>query len=125
MIEGKVYNFTVNIELDSNKKAVFTYFQDGQQVSGGGIVTERNSLGIYTLNEETQKKGFLFSAATFSNHEGDCAKDFSYEVTNAGTVINISDTDENSGTACMIFTVSCNGEEYQSEDPQFENKEEV
>lgn len=125
MSEGKVYNFTVNIELDSNKKAVFKYFQDGQQVSGGGVVTERDSLGIYTLNEETQKRGFLFSAATFSNHEGDCAKDFSYEVTNAGTVINISDTDENNGTACMIFTVSCNGEEYQSEDPQVENKDRV
>ncbi len=125
MNEGKVYNFTVNIELDSNKKAVFTYFQDGQQVSGGGTVTERNSLGIYTLNEETQKRGFLFSAATFSNLKGDCAKDFSYEVTNAGTTINISDTDENSGTACMIFTVSCNGEEYQSEDPQVENKDRV
>ncbi len=124
MSENKTYNFTVNIELDSNKKAVFTYFQNGQQVSGGGTVKERDSLGIYTLNEETQKRGFLFSAATFSNLEGDCAKDFSYEVTNAGTTINISDTDENSGTACMIFTAICNGEEYQSEDPQVENEEE-
>jgi len=125
MSENKVYNFTVNIELDSNENAVFTYFQNGQQVSGGGTVTERNSLGIYTLNEETLTKGFLFTGATFSNFKGDCAKDFNYALSDSGKSIHISDTDENEGIACMIFTVKCNGKTYESEDPQFENKKEL
>ncbi|CAM3922841.1 MULTISPECIES: DP-EP family protein [Pseudoalteromonas] len=122
MIESQTYNFTVNIVLDSNNEAIFTYFQDGQQVSGGGTVNERNCLGIYTLNETTFEQGFKFTRAKFTNIEGECAQDFSYLVTDAGKTIQISDSDENSGTACMIFTAKYNGDNYESADPQIKNE---
>lgn len=123
MIESQTYNFTVNIVLDSNNEAIFTYFQNGQQVTGGGTVNERNSLGTYTLNEATFKQGFKFTSAEFTNIEGECAQDFNYLVTDDGKAIQISDSDENSGTACMIFTVKYNGDNYDSADPQIKNEE--
>ncbi|WP_234003572.1 DP-EP family protein [Pseudoalteromonas sp. T1lg21] len=76
MSESQTYNFTVNITLNTENEAVFTYFQDGQQVSGGGTVNERNSLGIYTLDNATVEAGFQFTGAKFANLEGNCEQDF-------------------------------------------------
>ncbi len=124
MRENQTYNFTVNISLNSNNEAVFTYFQNGQEVSGGGTVKERNSLGIYTLDEATIAKGFQFTGARFSNLEGNCVQDFSYEITDNGQSIHVTDTDDNRGIVCMIFNVECNGVNYESTDPQVENDRE-
>ncbi|AXV65840.1 MULTISPECIES: DP-EP family protein [Pseudoalteromonas] len=124
MSENQTYNFTVNVSLNTENEAVFTYFQDGQQVSGGGTVNQRNSLGIYTLDEATSAAGFVFTGANFSNIEGECAQDFSHSVTDNGQTIQISDSDENSGKACMVFTVECNGISYESADPQVNNEKE-
>jgi hypothetical protein len=124
MSEKKVYNFTVNISLDNNN-AIFTYFEDGKEVSGGGKVQERNSLGIYTLNEETLAKGFKFIGAVFTNREGNCEGDFNYVINDEGKSISISDTDENNGIICMIFQVKLNDKIYESEDPQVENEKEL
>ncbi|MEZ7277597.1 DP-EP family protein [Pseudoalteromonas sp. 68 DY56-GL68] len=124
MSENKTYNFTVNIALNSNNEAIFTYFQNGQEVSGGGTVKERNSLGIYTLNEATAAKGFKFTGAKFTNLEGNCAQDFTPTVIDNGLAIHITDSDENKGIVCMVFTVHYNGNNYESADPQIINKEE-
>ena len=123
MSESQTYNFTVNVTLNSENEAVFTYFQNGQQVSGGGTVKERNSLGIYTLDDATVDAGFQFTGAKFTNLEGICAQDFSYLIINGGAAIEVRDTNENKGIACMIFTVDCNGDSYESADPQFKNDE--
>ncbi|MCO7205934.1 MULTISPECIES: DP-EP family protein [Pseudoalteromonas] len=124
MSESQTFNFTVNVTLNTKNEAVFTYFQDGQQVSGGGTVNERNSLGIYTLDDATVDAGFQFTGAKFANLEGNCEQDFSFKVTNNGQTIEIVDSDENNGTACMIFIVECNGTSYESADPQVENEKE-
>jgi len=118
-------HFTVNIVLDSDGEANFTYFIDGKEVTGGGIVRTETA-GIYSLDEATLAKGFLFTGATITdvNKETPCAQDFSYEVSNKGRTITIIDTDENPGTACLIFNVECNGKAYESADPQVKNREE-
>ncbi len=124
MSENKTYNFSVNIVLNSDDEAVFTYFQNGKEVSGGGTVKERNSKGTYTLDETTFAKGFKFTGAKFTNLEGDCAKDFTPTVIDKGQAIQISDSDENSGIVCMIFIVEYNGKSYESADPQIKNDRE-
>jgi hypothetical protein len=125
MSENKIHNFTVSIKLDSNNEAVFTYYKNGQKVSGGGTVNERNSLGIYTLDDATIEQGFAFTEARFTNVKGDCAQDFSFSLIENGQSIHIADTDKNTGVVCMIFIVECNGKSYKSRDPQVENEEEV
>ena len=117
-------NFTVNIELDSNDNANFTYFKDNKEVSGGGVVRTETA-GIYSLNEATLAKGFLFTGATITDVDKGtpCAQDFSYEVSDNSRTITIIDTDENPGTACLVFNVECNGTAYESADPQVINKE--
>lgn len=116
-------NFTVNIELNSNNSANFTYFRDNKEVSGGGVVRTETA-GIYSLNEATLAKGFLFTGATITDKEGNCASDFTTKVNDNGQTITIIDTDENPGTACLVFNVECNGKAYESADPQIENREE-
>ena len=115
-------HFTVNIELDSNDNANFTYFKDNKEVSGGGVVRTETA-GIYSLNEATLAKGFLFTGATITDKEGGCAGDFKSEINDDGQSITITDTDENNGTVCLIFNVECNGKAYKSADPQIENKD--
>eukprot|EP00487_Bulimina_marginata_P004226 TRINITY_DN201_c0_g1_i1.p1 TRINITY_DN201_c0_g1~~TRINITY_DN201_c0_g1_i1.p1 ORF type:complete len:107 (+),score=12.53 TRINITY_DN201_c0_g1_i1:106-426(+) len=95
------------------------------KVSGGGKVNERNSLGIYTLDDATIEQGFAFTEARFTNIEGDCGQDFSFSLIENGQSIHIADTDKNTGVVCMIFIVECNGKSYKSRDPQVENEEEV
>ena len=117
-------NFTVNIELDSNDNANFTYFKDNKEVSGGGVVRTETA-GIYSLNEATLAKGFLFTGATITDVDKGtpCAQDFSYEVSDNGRTITIIDTDENPGKACLVFNVERDGKAYESADPQVENEE--
>ncbi|MBE0376126.1 DP-EP family protein [Pseudoalteromonas prydzensis] len=115
-------NFTVNIELDSSNNANFTYFRDNKEVTGGGVVRTETA-GIYSLNEATLAKGFLFTGATITDKEGSCANDFTTEVNDNGQSITVTDTDENLGTACLIFNVECNGKAYESADPQIKNIE--
>ena len=124
MSKSQTYNFNVNISIDSNNEAIFTYFQNGEQVSGGGTVYERDSLGIYTLDSKTFEQGFVFTGAKFTNIVGTCVEDFNYKVSDDGKAITISDTDENDGSICMIFSVQYNGMEYLSKDPQVINKKE-
>ncbi|WP_350606340.1 DP-EP family protein [Pseudoalteromonas sp. MER144-MNA-CIBAN-0113] len=116
-------NFTVNIELDSNDNANFTYFKDNKEVSGGGVVRTETA-GIYSLDETTIENGFLFTGATITDvdKETPCAQNFSFKVSDNGRKITIIDTDENPGTACLIFNVECNGTAYESTDPQVENR---
>ncbi len=118
-------HFTVNIVLGSDGEANFTYSIDGKKVTGGGIVRTETA-GIYSLDESTLAKGFLFTGATITNvnKETPCAQDFSYEVSDNGRTITIIDTDENPGTACLVFNVECNGKAYESADPQVKNIEE-
>ncbi|MFT6788684.1 MAG: hypothetical protein ACJAVX_002043 [Pseudoalteromonas rhizosphaerae] len=116
----QVVNFSVEIELVDNK-ANFTYYIGDDQVSGGGEVRTKTA-AIYTLKQDTFNKGFLFSSATIT---GNCADDFLYVVNNNGKSITITDTDETSGTASIIFNVECNGTSYSSSDPQVINKEEI
>lgn len=116
-------NFTVNIELDSNNNANFTYFRDNKEVSGGGVV-KTETAGIYNLNEATLAKGFLFTGATITDKEGNCASDFKSEINDNGQSIIITDTDKNNGTVCLIFNVERNGTTYKSADPQIINKKE-
>lgn len=119
----ELINFTVQIELDSNDSANFTYFRDGKEVSGGGVV-RTDTAGIYTLEPTTLTSGFLFTGATITNKKGNCAGDFSYKVSDDGQSIIITDTNENNGTVCLIFNVECNGKAYESADPQVKNEDE-
>ncbi|MFU2508019.1 DP-EP family protein [Pseudoalteromonas sp. ASV78] len=116
-------HFTVNIELDSSNNANFTYFKDNKEVSGGGVVRTETA-GIYSLNEATLAKGFLFSGATITDKEGNCASDFTPEINDNGQSIIITDTDKNNGAVCLIFDVERNGTTYKSADPQIINKKE-
>ena len=54
-----------------------------------------------------------------------CAQDFSYKVSDNGHTIIITDTDENNGSVCLIFNVECNGNKYESADPQVKNEKEL
>tara|TARA_B110000211_G_scaffold175749_1_gene198667 strand:- start:161 stop:544 length:384 start_codon:yes stop_codon:yes gene_type:complete len=116
-------HFTVKIVLDSDNEANFTYSIDGKEVTGGGVVRTETA-GIYSLDEATFARGFLFTGATITNvnKETPCAQDFSFKVSDNGRTITIIDTDENPGTACLIFNVECNGTAYESTDPQVENR---
>ncbi|MCF7500572.1 MULTISPECIES: DP-EP family protein [unclassified Pseudoalteromonas] len=125
MSENKIYNFSVKIILDNKGSAIFSYYQGGKEVSGGGTVNERNSLGIYTLDKETLDEGFLFTGAKFSNKEGNCKNDFSYIINDGGKSISIYDTDENEGIVCMIFIAEKAGTNYESTDPQVKNDKEL
>ena len=118
-------HFTVNIALGSDNEANFTYSVDGKEVTGGGVVRTETA-GIYSLDEATLAKGFLFTGATITDvdKEAPCAQDFSFKVSDNGRKITVIDTDENPGTACLVFNVECNGKAYKSADPQIENKEE-
>jgi len=118
-------HFTVNIVLDSDGEANFTYFIDAKEVTGGGVVRTETA-GIYSLDEATLAKGFLFTGATITdvNKETPCAQDFSFKVSDNGRTITITDTDKNLGTACLVFNVECNGKAYESADPQIKNDKE-
>lgn len=117
-------HFTVKIVLGNDDKANFTYFIDGKEVTGGGIVRTETA-GIYSLDEATVAKSFLFTGATITDvdKETPCAKDFSFIVSDSGRTITIIDTDENPGTACLVFNVECNGKAYKSADPQIINRD--
>jgi hypothetical protein len=118
-------HFTVNIVLDSDGEANFTYSVDGKEVTGGGVVRTETA-GIYSLDEATLAKGFLFTGATITDvdKETPCAQDFSFKISDNGRTIAIIDTDENPGTACLVINVECNGKPYTSTDPQVINEEE-
>ena len=117
-------HFTVNIVLSNDDKANFTYFIDNKEVTGGGVVRTETA-GTYSLDNATIQNGFLFTGATITdiNKETPCAQDFSFKVSDSGRTINIIDTDENPGKACLVFNVECNGKAYESADPQVENEE--
>ena len=117
-------HFTVNIVLGSDDEANFTYSIDGKEVTGGGVVRTETA-GIYSLDEATLAKGFLFTGATITDvdKETPCAQDFSFKVSDNGRTITIIDTDENPGTACLVFNVECNGKAYESVDPQVINRD--
>ena len=119
-------HFTVNIVLNSDDEANFTYSIDGKKVTGGGVVRTETA-GIYSLDGATLAKGFLFTGATITdvNKETPCAQDFSFKVSDNGRTITIIDTDENPGTACLVFNVECNGKAYVSADPQIKNEDVV
>ena len=119
-------HFTVNIVLGSDNEANFTYSIDGKNVTGGGVVRTETA-GIYSLDEATLAKGFLFTGATITDvdKETPCAQDFSFKVSDNGRTITIIDTDENPGTACLVFNVECNGKAYVSADPQIKNEDVV
>jgi len=116
--------FTVKIVLGNDDKANFTYFIDGKEVTGGGVVRTETA-GVYSLDEATLAKGFLFTGATITDvdKETPCAQDFSFKVSDSGRTITIIDTDENPGTACLVFNVECNGKAYESVDPQVINRD--
>ena len=118
-------HFTVNIALGSDNEANFTYSVDGKEVTGGGVVRTETA-GIYSLDEATLAKGFLFTGATITDvdKEAPCAQDFSFKVSDNGRKITVIDTDENPGTACLVFNVECNGNPNTSTDPQVINEEE-
>lgn len=118
-------HFTVKIVLGNDDKANFTYSIDDKEVTGGGVVRTETA-GIYSLDETTLTKGFLFTGATITDvdKEMPCAQDFSFKVSDNGRTITIIDTDENPGTACLVFNVECNGKAYESADPQVINKKE-
>ena len=94
-------------------------------MTGGGVVRTETA-GIYSLDEATLAKGFLFTGATITDvdKETPCAQDFSFKISDNGRTIAIIDTDENPGTACLVFNVECNGKPYTSTDPQVINEEE-
>ncbi len=119
----ELIHFTVNIVLGSDDEANFTYSIDGKEVTGGGVVRTETA-GIYSLDETTIENGFLFTGATITDidKETPCAQNFSFKVSDNGRKITIIDTDENPGTACLIFNVECNGTAYESTDPQVENR---
>ncbi|AQQ00459.1 DUF1888 domain-containing protein [Pseudoalteromonas aliena] len=116
--------FTVNIVLNSDDEANFTYSINGKEVTGGGVVRTETA-GVYSLDEPTLAKGFLFTGATITDVDKGtpCAQDFSYEVSDNGRTITIIDTDENPGKACLVFNVERDGKAYESADPQVENEE--
>lgn len=119
-------HFTVNIVLNSDDEANFTYSIDGKKVTGGGVVRTETA-GIYSLDEATVAEGFLFTGATITDvdKETPCAQDFSFNVNDNGQSITITDTDKNNGTVCLIFNVLCKGKAYKSADPQIENEKEI
>ncbi|KAF7779675.1 hypothetical protein PMAN_a0596 [Pseudoalteromonas marina] len=119
-------HFTVNIVLGNDGEANFTYSINGNEVTGGGVVRTETA-GIYSLDEATLAKGFLFTGATITDvdKETPCAQNFSCKVSDSGRTITIIDTDENPGTACLVFNVECNGRAYKSADPQVENEKEL
>lgn len=119
-------HFTVNIVLDSDDKANFTYSMNDKKATGGGVVRTETA-GIYSLDQATLAKGFLFTGATITdvNKETPCAQDFSFKVSDNGRTITIIDTDENPGTACLVFNVECNGKAYESADPQVINEKKL
>lgn len=119
-------HFAVNIVLDNDGETNFTYSIDGKKVTGGGVVRTETA-GIYSLDEATLAKGFLFTGATITDvdKETPCAKDFSFKVSDNGRTITIIDTDENPGTACLVFNVECNGKAYESPDPQVINEKKL
>ncbi|TMP66967.1 DUF1888 domain-containing protein [Pseudoalteromonas sp. S1609] len=118
-------HFTVNIVLDNDGEANFTYSINGKEVTGGGVVRTETA-GVYSLDEATVAEGFLFTDATITDvdKETSCAQDFSFKVSDNGRTITIIDTGENPGTACLVFNVECNGKAYESADPQIINKKE-
>ena len=119
-------HFTVKIVLDNDNEANFTYSIDGKEVTGGGVVRTETA-GIYSLDEATLAKGFLFTGATITDvdKETPCAQDFSFKISDNGRTIAIIDTDENPGTACLVFNVECNGKAYESADPQVINEKKL
>lgn len=119
-------HFTVNIVQGTDNEANFTYSINDKEVTGGGVVRTETA-GIYSLDEATLAKGFLFTGATITdvNKKTPCAQDFSYEVSDNGRTITIIDTDENPGTACLVFNVECNGKAYESPDPQVINEKKL
>jgi len=119
-------HFTVNIVLGNDGEANFTYSINGNEVTGGGVVRTETA-GIYSLDEATLAKGFLFTGATITDvdKETPCAQNFSCRVSDSGRTITIIDTDENPGTACLVFNVERNGRAYKSADPQVENEKEL
>ncbi|GAB0110292.1 MULTISPECIES: DP-EP family protein [Pseudoalteromonas] len=116
-------DFQVHIELNDNKEAVFSYKKNGEDVTGGGMVRTETA-GTYTLDSSTVQQGFFFTGATITDKVGTCAQDFSHKLSDNRQAITITDTAENSGTACLIFNVECNGKAYKSADPQIINKDE-
>ena len=119
-------HFKVNIVLGNDGEANFTYSINGNEVTGGGVVRTETA-GIYSLDEATLAKGFLFTGATITDvdKETPCAQNFSCKVSDSGRTITIIDADENPGTACLVFNVECNGRAYKSADPQVENEKEL
>ena len=119
-------HFKVNIVLGNDGEANFTYSINGNEVTGGGVVRTETA-GIYSLDKATLAKGFLFTGATITDvdKETPCAQNFSCRVSDSGRTITIIDTDENPGTACLVFNVECNGRAYKSADPQVENEKEL
>ena len=119
-------HFTVNIVLDNDGEANFTYSINGKEVTGGGVVRTETA-GVYSLDEATVAEGFLFTDATITDvdKETPCAQDFSFKVSDNGRTITIIDTDENPGTACLVFNVECNGKAYESADPQVINEKKL
>ena len=119
-------HFTVKIVLSNDDKANFTYFIDGKEVTGGGVVRTETT-GVYSLDEATLAKSFLFIGATITDVDKGipCAQDFSFKVSDSGRTITIIDTDENPGAACLVFNVECNGKAYESADPQVKNEDVV
>jgi len=119
-------HFTVNIVLGNDGEANFTYSINGNEVTGGGVVRTETA-GIYSLDEATLAKGFLFTGATITDvdKETPCAQDFSFKISDNGRTITIIDTDENPGTACLVFNVECNGKAYESADPQVINEKKL
>ena len=119
-------HFTVKIVLDNDGEANFTYSIDGKKVTGGGVVRTETA-GIYSLDKATLAEGFLFTGATITDvdKETPCAQDFSFKVSDNGRTITIIDTDENPGTACLVFNVECNGKAYESADPQVINEKKL
>lgn len=57
-------HFEVNIVLDNDGEANFTYSINGNEVTGGGVVRTETA-GIYSLDEATLAKGF-YSLAPLS-----------------------------------------------------------
>ena len=74
---NQLIKFNVNVTINENDEAVFKYTENGHEVSGGGEVTVPNTHGVYTLDEETLKRGFYFVGAELS---GPIVEDFSFKI---------------------------------------------
>ncbi|MEH6393668.1 DP-EP family protein [Pseudoalteromonas sp.] len=116
----KKADIQVHIELN-NGKAIFSYTENGKVVDGGGIVRSEIA-ATYTLAQATIQQGFFFTGVTITDKVGTCAQDFIHKLSENRQAITITDTDENSGTACLIFHVECNDKPYSSPDPQVINE---